>query len=166
MKKVFQIVLGFFLLVVLILVGVVMYIDLEVFDSAQGFNTYLYNNYSSVKEYQNSNNNLLNLDSYNTIKEVKEVEIDGEKVIAAYYETNNLKVLKREIENYMRKNEGHVKIKSYEINIPFYGGLWAQTSKGTTNLIWALDDKAILIKGSSRDSVEVLKYNIKDYLDK
>ena len=166
MKKVFQIVLGFLLLTVLIVIGVVMYIDLEVFDSAQAFKTYLYNNYSNVYEYQNSNNNLLNLDSYNTVKEVKEIDINGKRVITAYYETNNLKVLKREIDNYMKRNEGHIKTKSYEINIPFYGGLWTQTSKGTTNLIWALDNKAILIRGNSRDSVENIKYDIKSYLDK
>lgn len=166
MKKVFQIILGFFLVIVLIVVGVVMYIDLEVFDSAQAFNTYLYNNYSNVYEYQNRNNNLLNLDSYNTVKEIKEVDINGNKVITAYYKTNNLKVLKREIDNYMKRNEGHIKIKSYEINIPFYGGLWAQTSKGTTSFVWALDNKAVLIRGNSRDNVETIKYDIKSYLDK
>ncbi|MGM0445443.1 MAG: hypothetical protein ACQEQH_03465 [Bacillota bacterium] len=165
MKKVFQVILGFFLLIVLIVVGVVMYINLEVFNSAQAFNTYLYNNYSNVYNYQNTND-LLNLDSFNAVKEIKEVDIDGKRVITAYYETNSLKELKREIDDYMERNAGHVKTKSYEINIPFYGGLWAQTSKGITNLVWALDNKAILIKGNSRDSVETLKYDIKSYLDK
>ncbi len=168
MKKTVQVVLGFVLIVIIIVVGVVMYIDLEVFDSAQAFNTYLYNNYSNVYNYQNSNdkNDLLNLDSSNAVKEIKEVNIDGNRVIAAFYETNSLKELKREIDDYINRNAGHIKTKSYEINIPFYGGLWAQTSKGTTNLVWALDNKAILIKGNSRDSVESLNYDIKSYLDK
>jgi|GEM_PF-3418814 hypothetical protein len=167
MKKTVQVVLGLVLIVIIIIVGVVMYIDLEVFNSSQAFNTYLYNNYSNVYDYQQSSmgGKLLDINNQTVDIEIKEVEIDDKKVIAAFYETESLKLLKREIDDYMSRNAGHVKIKSYEINIPFYGGLWAQTSEGITNLIWVSDNKAILIKGNSRDSVEILKDNIKSYLN-
>lgn len=165
MKTFFKILLGFLLVILLIIVGVGVYLDLPVFQTVDGFNSYIQNyeviRYDIEDKYESID--VFNSDSLLS-KKVNEVAIEGEDVLISYFRYKNPFSARRNVNKYKNIHSANLKIKLKEINIPFYGKYWIQTSKGITNISWIRKNRVILISSKSREIAERVEKDLKGYL--
>src|SRR6056297_618211 len=164
MKLIGKILVGFALIIVLILAGGALYIDIPVFDNVNEFDNYLAS-YSQVKynvaeEFETLN--AFNKDSLIN-KEVNKLKVNGEEVIVSYFRYKDPFTARSSINNYKEMNTGNFQVKTMEINIPFYGKYWIQTSQGITSISWTRKKRVILIRSNSRKIAKIVEADIKSY---
>ena len=165
MKLIGKILVGFALFIILVLVGAAIYIDLPVFETADDFSNYI-NTYKNVS--YGFDDNIKEINSFNRdslmSKKVKELEVKGEEVIVSYFRYKDPFTARSSIKQYQELNKGNFRINTMEINIPFYGKYWIQTSQGITNISWTKNKRVILIRSTSRSIAKTVENDIKSYI--
>jgi hypothetical protein len=165
MKLIGKILVGFAIFIILVLVGAAIYIDLPVFATADDFSDYIntYNNVSYGLDNKIKEINSFNRDSLIS-KKINELEVKGEEVIVSYFRYKDPFTARSSIKQYQELNKGNFRINTMEINIPFYGKYWIQTSQGITNISWTKNKRVILIRSSSRSIAKTVENDIKSYI--
>jgi hypothetical protein len=165
MKLIGKILVGFAIFIILVLVGAAIYIDLPVFATADDFSNYIntYNNVSYGLDNKIKEINSFNRDSLIS-KKINELEVKGEEVIVSYFRYKDPFTARSSIKQYQELNKGNFRINTMEINIPFYGKYWIQTSQGITNISWTKNKRVILIRSSSRSIAKTVENDIKSYI--
>lgn len=165
MKLIGKILVGFALFVILVLVGAAIYIDLPVFETADDFSNYI-NTYNNVR--YGLDDNIKEINSFNRdsliSKKINELEVKGEEVIVSYFRYKDPFTARSSIKQYQELNKGNFRINTMEINIPFYGKYWIQTSQGITNISWTKNKRVILIRSTSRSIAKTVENDIKSYI--
>ena len=165
MKLIGKILVGFALFVILVLVGAAIYIDLPVFETADDFSNYI-NTYNNVR--YGLDDNIKEINSFNRdsliSKKINELEVKGEEVIVSYFRYKDPFTARSSIKQYQELNKGNFRINTMEINIPFYGKYWIQTSQGITNISWTKNKRVILIRSASRSIAKTVENDIKSYI--
>ncbi len=165
MKLIGKILVGFALFIILVLVGAAIYIDLPVFETADEFSNYI-NTYNNVR--YGLDDNIKEINSFNRdslmSKKINELEVKGEEVIVSYFRYKDPFTARSSIKQYQELNKGNFRINTMEINIPFYGKYWIQTSQGITNISWTKNKRVILIRSTSRSIAKTVENDIKSYI--
>jgi len=165
MKLIGKILVGFALFIILVLVGAAIYIDLPVFETADEFSNYI-NTYKNVR--YGLDDNIKEINSFNRdslmSKKINELEVKGEEVIVSYFRYKDPFTARSSIKQYQELNKGNFRINTMEINIPFYGKYWIQTSQGITNISWTKNKRVILIRSTSRSIAKTVENDIKSYI--
>jgi len=166
MKLVGKILLGIFLIIVLILVGTAIYIDLPVFENANEFSNYI-SSYNQIKYKTDNGVKTLNAFERDSLinKEIKEIKVNGDKVIVSYFRFKDPFTARNSINKYKELHTGNFMIKTVEVNIPLYGKYWVQTAQGITNISWTRNRRVILIRSKSRETAKMVEEDIKSYFN-
>lgn len=164
MKLIGKILFVFGLLIVLIMVGVSMYIEMPVFKSKNTFNNYL-NNYNNVSYILDDEVKVLKtLDNEGLLsKELSRMNFNNNEVFISYFKYGNPFSARKGVRDYQEVSTGAIRTGSFEINIPFYGRYWTQTSKGYTSIAWVKDSGVTLIRSEDAETVKMIKKDLKKY---
>lgn len=164
MKLIGKILFVFGLLIVLIMVGVSIYMEMPVFKSENNFDNYL-NSYNNVSYILDDEVKVLKtLDNEGLLsKELKRIKLDNNEVIISYYKYGDPFSARKGVGDYQEISTGTIKTGSFEVNIPFYGSYWTQTSKGYTSIAWVKDNRVTLIRSKDAESAKIVKEDIINY---